>query len=342
MPKPSRERRALLHPLGFTEAEKSPNARISGRSGMSHGTHFEYLPGVASTSQFEDVRTTTVNGAVLAYRETGNGEPVVFLHGDISDLRTWEQQLVPVGAAHRAIAYSRRFFRPNQEGGPDADYSWPRHVDDLLAFLGAVDATPAHLVGNSSGAYIALLAALRQPDAVRSLVLEEPPVIPLLMSIPPRPGELLGLLARRPRTAYRLMDFGMRGMLAAERAFRRGDDDKGLRTFARGVLGGRRYFDRISTERFQQMAENVRPLRAQLMSGALPPLVDSELRAMRVPTLIVTGQHTAPFMHPLMDRLEELLPNVERVAIPGSSHFMHEDNAPALNAAILRFLGSES
>ena len=39
------------------------------------------------------------------------------------------------------------------------------------------------------------------------------------------------------------------------------------------------------------------------------------------------------------DRLEELLPNVERVRIPSASHLMHEENAPATSEAILDFLG---
>jgi pimeloyl-ACP methyl ester carboxylesterase len=65
---------------------------------------------------------------------------------------------------------------------------WP-HVDDLAAFLRAIDAVPAHLVGNSWGAFIALLTAIRHPDLVRTLVLEEAPVMPLFVSAPPRPPE---------------------------------------------------------------------------------------------------------------------------------------------------------
>jgi hypothetical protein len=41
----------------------------------------------------------------------------------------------------------------------------------------------------------------------------------------------------------------------------------------------------------------------------------------------------------LTDRLEELLPLTERVAIPDASHVMHEENAAAVNEAIVRFVG---
>ena len=34
-----------------------------------------------TSTGFEDVKTAKVNGTTLAYREQGEGEPVVFLHG---------------------------------------------------------------------------------------------------------------------------------------------------------------------------------------------------------------------------------------------------------------------
>jgi pimeloyl-ACP methyl ester carboxylesterase len=55
-----------------------------------------------STSSFDGVRTAAVEGAALAYRERGQGEPVVFVHGSSSDLRTWEQQLPAIGVSYRA------------------------------------------------------------------------------------------------------------------------------------------------------------------------------------------------------------------------------------------------
>ena len=111
-----------------------------------------------TSAAFESTRTTTVNGTTLAYCEQGEGEPVVFVHGGISDLRTWERQLPAIGASHRAITYSRRYARPNQDIEPGKLDRLLSHVDDLAAFLQSIDAAPAHLVGNSWGAYISLLA----------------------------------------------------------------------------------------------------------------------------------------------------------------------------------------
>ena len=144
------------------------------------------------------LRTVMVEGTALAYREQGEGAPVVLVHGSASDLRSWDQQLPAIGASYRTIAYSRRYARPNRDIEPGADDPMLPHVDDLAALLQALGAAPAHLVGHSWGAFICLLAAIRHPELVRSLVLAEPPVLSLFISTPPRAAELLPLLVRRP------------------------------------------------------------------------------------------------------------------------------------------------
>jgi pimeloyl-ACP methyl ester carboxylesterase len=291
-----------------------------------------------TSTAFEGARTAKVNGTTLAYREQGRGEPVVFVHGAISDLRTWEQQLPAVGRSYRAIAYSRRFARPNEDIDPEAEDPWLLHVEDLAAFLREIDAAPAHLVGNSYGAFLGLLAAVRYPDVIRTLVLEEPPVLPLFMSFPPRPAELLRLFATRPRTAIVILNSLVGTFAPLGKAFRRGEDDEAMRIFAHGVLG-KQPFERLPEARKQQMRDNLSTLRAGMLRPGVPPLRDDDVRSIRAPVLLVTGKLSPPALLRLTDRLEELLPIVDRVEVPGASHLMHEENASAVNEAIVGFLG---
>ena len=288
-------------------------------------------------SSFDGVRTADVDGTALAYRDLGEGEPVVFVHGSASDLRSWEQQLPAIATSYRAIAYSRRYARPNQEIEPGADDQMLPHVDDLTALLRVLDAAPAHLVGHSWGAFICLLTAIRQPQLVRSLVLAEPPVLPLFISDPPRATEVLPLLVRRPRTALTILSFTARTFVPARRAFRRGDDEEALQRFGDGIVGKQGY-ERIPEERKQQLRENVNTLRAQLLGAGFPPLSDEAVRGVAAPTLLVTGARSPAFLLRLTDRLQQLLPNVERVDIARASHAMTEENAGATNEAILGFL----
>jgi pimeloyl-ACP methyl ester carboxylesterase len=291
-----------------------------------------------TSTAFGATKTASVNGTALAYREQGEGEPVVFVHGALSDLRVWEQQLPTIGRSYRAITYSRRFARPNQDIEPGADDPWPQHVEDLAAFLREIDAAPAHLVGNSQGAFISLLVAVKYPDVVRTLVLEEPPVVPLFAkNTPPRPAELVRLLATRPRTALALFQFVSGTISPATKAFERGDDEGALLTFLKGALG-KESFERFPEAGREMARANLSTLRAGMLGSGFPPLGDEEVRAIRAPTLLLTGERSPAFAHRLTDRLEELLPIVEHVEIPDASHAMHEENAPAVNEAIVGFL----
>ncbi len=291
------------------------------------------------STAFGATKTATVNGTTLAYREQGEGEPVVFVHGGISDLRTWEQQLPAVGRSYRAITYSRRFARPNEDIDPEADDPMLPHVEDLAAFLREIDAEPAHLVGNSWGAFISLLTAVRHPDVVRTLVLEEPPVLSLFVkNTPPRPAELLRLFATRPRIAIGLLKFGAGTVAPLQKAFRRGEDDKAMGFFVDFVLG-KEALERLPEGRMVQMRDNVSTHRAFALGAGFPPLGDADVRSIHVPVLLVTGALSPTLAHLWTDRLEELLPIVERINIPEASHLMHEGNAPAVNEAIVGFLG---
>jgi pimeloyl-ACP methyl ester carboxylesterase len=295
-----------------------------------------------TSTAFGAIKTATVNGTTLAYREQGDGEPVVFVHGALSDLRTWQQQLPPIGASYRAISYSRRYARPNEDIERGTDDQMLPHVDDLAAFLQALDAAPAHLVGSSWGGFISLLTAIRYPGAVSSLVLEEPPVVPLVgLSFPPRPSEVLSLLFRRPRFALALAKEGARAFGQVEKAFRRGDDETAAQMFGSAALGKEPY-RQLPEARKQQMRENVNTLRAMLLGAGFPPLSEEEVRGVSVPTLLITGEQSPAGAILLTDRLEELLPVVERVEISAASHLMHEENASAVNEAIVGFLRRHS
>jgi pimeloyl-ACP methyl ester carboxylesterase len=272
-----------------------------------------------------------------AYREQGAGEPVVFVHGSAGDLRTWREQVPAIGAEYRAIAYSRRYARPNEDIPTGADDQMLPHVDDLVSFLHEIDAAPAHLVGNSWGAFISLLTAIREPRVVRSLVLAEPPVLSLFVSTPPRPTELLSVLVRRPRTGLAILRFGARTIAPVQRAFRRGDDEEAMKRFALGVLG-RETFERLPEARIQQARENLRSLRAQLLGAGFPALAEGDVRGVTAPTLLLTGERSPAILLRLTDCLEELLPNAERVEIVGASHAMHEEDPAAVNESILAFL----
>jgi non-heme chloroperoxidase len=286
--------------------------------------------------------TATVNGVDLAYVEQGQGEPVLFVHGGVGDYRAWEQQMNAFGASYRTIALSCRGYWPNPKLGPDESITLDTFVDDLAKFVQALDAGPVHLVGHSSpGGFGSLRLASQHPEFLRTLVLLEPPAFPLLgVSIPPRPAQVIKLLIRHPRAGIGFIKFGAKGMRPAIKAFERGDDAGALRVFmtantSEAVMEG------LPDEMFQRFVDNVGPLKAQIKAG-FPPFAASDARAIRVPTLLVSGAESPAHIKAVSDRLAKLVPDAERLTIAGASHNMFDSHPAEFNAGVLRFIGSHS
>lgn len=112
-----------------------------------------------------DIRLGDVN---TWYDEHGSGEPLVLLHPGGADSRAWQVNLPPLIARFHV-------FTPDRRGhGRTADVAGPIGIEqmarDTIAFLEHVVGGPAHLVGCSDGATVALLVAWLRPDLVRSLV----------------------------------------------------------------------------------------------------------------------------------------------------------------------------
>ena len=108
-----------------------------------------------------------VDETPVAWREAGEGAPIVFLHGLGMTRTGWDAQLEALAADHRCVAWDM----PGYGASPAlADMTFPAlaaAADGLIARLGG----SAHVVGLSMGGMIALHLALLHPDAVRSLAL---------------------------------------------------------------------------------------------------------------------------------------------------------------------------
>ena len=273
----------------------------------------------------------------LEYSEQGGGEPLLLVHGSASDYRTWQLQQDEFAKQFHVINYSRRYHWPNEPITEGCDYAMMQHVDDLQALLQSLDATPAHLVGHSYGAFLCLLLAIKNPHMVRSLVLAEPPVITLFVSNTPQPLELLKVLATRPRTAAAIVKFGAKGVVPASKALQQGNTEAAVRIFGNAVFGPGGY-QNFSALRKKQVSANLANIKAELLGSGFAPLDAAQVGRVQIPVLLVTGQNSIPLFRHLIDRLEELLPQTQRVEIPAALHAMHEDNALAYNSAVLSFL----
>ncbi len=287
----------------------------------------------------DDLKWVEVPGAKLPYIELGGGQPVVLVHGGISDLTAWDPILDQIAGRYRAISYSRRYAWPGEQV-PDGvlDQMQP-HVEDLIALVETLGLGRVHLVGNSWGGFVCLVTALSRPDIVRSLVVQEPPLLPLFFSFPPKPWELLAVLVSRPRTGKALLNMIRRAVLPSVAALKRNQLEDSVRIFVRNGAWGPQAYASLPDDLMRHMLLDARTFRAQMLGNTFPPFTPANARAIRVPTLLMTGAISPVHMHCLADRLAELLPNIERVEIPEASHMMHWQNPDATAQAVLGFLG---
>ena len=120
---------------------------------------------MADTAAYIDVA-----GLRTWHEVTGSGDPVVLLHGAFGGASSFYAQTPAfVEAGYRVHVPERRahMHTPDVEGS----LTYSVMADDTIAYLDQEVRGPAHLVGWSDGAVVALLVAQRRPDLVRRMVL---------------------------------------------------------------------------------------------------------------------------------------------------------------------------
>ena len=130
-------------------------------------------------------------GFACPYVEQGSGEPVVFVHGAISDLRAWEPIREEIAKKYRFVAYTQRYFGTGAWKDDGKQFGVATHAGDLAKLITALNTGPVHLVGWSYGGAVATEAALKNPSLVRSLILYEPAVWEVLAPDSPEGKEAL-------------------------------------------------------------------------------------------------------------------------------------------------------
>jgi pimeloyl-ACP methyl ester carboxylesterase len=103
------------------------------------------------------------------YEVSGDGDPLVMLHGGMGDGTAW-------GANAPAMAERYQTFIPDRRGHgktPDVDgpLTYDAMAEDTILFLEQVVGGPARLLGWSDGGIVALLVSMRRPDLVHRQVL---------------------------------------------------------------------------------------------------------------------------------------------------------------------------
>jgi len=269
-------------------------------------------------------RTLPVPGAILTFTTDGSGPAIVFVHGNLADLRIWAAQTGPAFKRFQRVAYSRRYHYPNAWAGNGTDDTDTNNVKDLLAVIRELQLGRVHLVGHGAGAQLALEVALSHPELVRTLVLVEPATSAAAVADPD-----FGTFTAERAQLYAQMETALR-MEEAEKAARL------LYDWASASNGA---YDALPPPLKGEVLDNARVL-GFFLSAPPPSLPCPQLAKVAVPTLVVTGERTNPFFAAVGDAVARCIPGATREIIPMASHVVQRENADAFNATLVGFLST--
>jgi 3-oxoadipate enol-lactonase len=262
------------------------------------------------------VGTVTVPGAAIRYESRGTGAPVVFIHGYTQNMGIWDEQLPAFTPTYRVIRYDVRGF-----GRSTGDVDETANAADLAALLDTLGVARAAVVGLSMGAAIALNFAVNYPARVSSVVLYgAPPTNDFPVAGPP---ELFALFTALPKIAKTYgLDSLRKALFASDLAWappNRPDIDRKLLKAWEGYTA-------------RELIDPKPP------SGRVPPTRMAQINDVRVPTLVIHGDHELAWFRQFDDTLMARLPNAKRVIIANGGHGAHFAHPETFNRAVLDFL----
>jgi pimeloyl-ACP methyl ester carboxylesterase len=255
------------------------------------------------------------DGTPIAYWRSGEGPPLVLVHGTAADHSRWKPVL-PVFEEHFTVYAVDR--RGRGDSGDSENYSIEWEFEDVATVVDSIG-EPVNLLGHSYGALCALEAALLTRN-VRKLVLYEPG-----MNVTGEQVYLPGLIDR------------LDALLEA------GDRDAVISTMFRDLVGMP-----------QEEVEYLRSLPAWQERVKAAHTVPRELRAdeayrfdperfgdLRVPTLMLSGGDSPAFLKAADKAVDETLPNCRIVVMAGQGHAAMDTGTDLFTTEVVRFLTAD-
>lgn len=277
-----------------------------------------------------ETRRVELSQGPIHYRDVGDGEPIVFVHGVFVNGDLWRKVVPLLCGRYRCIAPDWPLGSHTEPMKETADLSTPGLARLVAEFMSELDLDKVTLVGNDTGGAVCQLVIADHRDRVGRLVLTScdafevyPPqpfgFLRLLPSLPGAPWVLAQSL--RSRASHRLpIAYGwvMNELPGPEvsRSYTRPLLDPAIRRDAVKLLRG---IDRTHT------------LEAPARFADFPG-----------PVMLAWAGNDRLFPMSLADRLANVLPHARRESIPDSRTFVAEDQPETLAELLDDFISSTS
>ena len=256
---------------------------------------------------------TDIDGERFAWREAGQGPPLVLLHGLGGSRLSWEPQIDALATGHRVVAWDMPGY-----GGSAAlpTVTFTALADALDGFLDDISVGAAHLAGISFGGMIAQYFAARFPARVLSLtLLSTSPAFGLDGTSPDewRAARLVALDAGRQPADF-----------AADLL----SSIAGPHATAEALAGQQAAMARVPGVALRNSIDCL----VTHDSRPLLPTIDA-------PTLCVVGEldHETPVTYAFA--LADLIPNARLVVVPGAGHLLNVEAPDVVNELLEQQMG---
>jgi 3-oxoadipate enol-lactonase len=258
----------------------------------------------------------TINNTHIAFETFGNPShlPVVFIHGFPFSKEMWKPQVEALKEKYFVVTFDVRGHGQSEVG--DGQYTLEQFVDDLIELLDALQLQQVVLVGLSMGGYIALRAIERHPERIRALV-------------------LCDTKSEADTNENKIKRASQIKIIKA----------KGLKAFADGFL--KAVFDEQTFSTNPDAIELIRNIiNTNPSTGVCGTLIalaartdtTESLSKIKVPTLILVGEHDALTPPSASQAMKENIPNSELHIIPNAAHMSNLENVSVFNQHLISFL----
>lgn len=273
----------------------------------------------------------TPDGTLLAYRVTGEGEPLLCVPGGPAD-SAYLGDLGGLSAHRRLIIPDLRGTGRSEAPADPASYRCDRLVEDVEALRVHLGLSRTDLLGHSAGTNIAVQYAARYPERVERLALIGPSGRALGAEIAGETRRACALLrAEEPwfPAAFAVLEEFTRG---------RGGDPEALTPFFYGRWD--------AAARAHHAA--ARPAGPEVVAGFGaegafdPEATRAALAAFDSPVLLLTGELDLNSPPPAIAPLAGLFPRAEFAVQPGGGHYPWLDDPGRFTTAVTAFLGRAS
>lgn len=259
------------------------------------------------------MQTVLANGIQLAYRDEGEGLPLLLVHAFPLSGAMWQPQLNALASRYRVIVPDLRGFGASELGA--GVESLDQYADDLNALLEHLGVQQAALAGLSMGGYIAFAFLRKYADRVNALVLADTKAAADTEEARQKREQNARLVETEGLGV--LADQMLPNLLAAHTA-----DEQ--REIVRGII----------------VANKPEGIAAALRAMAKRPDSTAMLSEIAIPTLVIVGSEDMLTPPSAARKMHDALPNSRLVEIPGAAHLSNLEAPEAFNQALDAHFGT--